>query len=174
MMTVLHKKQIVIGALVAMVGVAGYLNWKYEDTEQVDSPTVVVANSDKEERIGEATFVSNTGEDYFLSCKNNRETVRSKAVDLLKSIINNSASSQEAKAKAEEQMIDISRNIEAEGNIENLIKAKGFENAIVFINDGCVTVTVKSDGLTASETAKIKDIILGEIKNNNIKIVEVK
>lgn len=173
-MTVLHKKQIVIGALVVMVGVAGYLNWKYESTEQVDNTTVVVSETNTEERVGEATFVSNTGEDYFLSCKNNRETVRSKSIELLKSIVDNPSSTQDAKDKAQAQMLDISSNIEAEGNIENLIKAKGFENAVVFINDGCVTVTVKSDGLTASETAKIKDIILGEIKNNNIKIVEVK
>lgn len=172
-MTVLHKKQIVIGALVVMVGVAGYLNWKYEGTQQVDGDMVAVSDTNKEERIGEATFVSNTGGDYFSSCKSNRETVRSKSIELLKSISNNTSSTQEAKDKAQNEIFEISKNIEAEGNIENLIKAKGFEDAVVFINDGCVTVTVKSEGLTASETAKIKDIILGEIKNNNIKIVEV-
>ena len=89
-------------------------------------------------------------------------------------VINNANTTQEAKDKAQAQIFDISKSIEAEGNIENLIKAKGFEDVVVFINDGCVTVTVRTKGLTASETAKIKDIILGEIKNNNIKIVEVK
>jgi len=174
-MTVLHKKQIVLGALVVMVGIAGYLNWKYESDVMTSSvETDITQNEEQNERIGEATFVDNTNTDYFLSCKNNRETVRSKAVELLKSIIDNPDSTQEAKDKAQNEIIDISKNIESEGNIENLIKAKGFEEVIVFINDNSVTVTVKSDGLTAPETAKIKDIILEETKNNNIKIVEVK
>ena len=174
-MTVLHKKQIVLGALVIMVGVAGYLNWKYEGGGGNEIATVTVSeNSSENEKIGEATFVSNMDDDYFLSCRNNRETVSSKSIELLQSVINNANTTQEAKDKAQAQIFDISKSIEAEGNIENLIKAKGFEDVVVFINDGCVTVTVRTKGLTASETAKIKDIILGEIKNNNIKIVEVK
>ena len=172
-MTVIHKKQIVLGMLVVMVGVAGYLNWKYE--ANVESPSVVTVSDNQKEQevVGEATFVSNTGDDYFLTCKDNRETVRSKAIELLKTIVDNPNSTQEAKDKAQSEMMRISKNIEAEGNIENLIKAKGFSESIVFINDNSITVTVRSKGLTAPETAKIKDIIIEETKNNNIKIVEV-
>lgn len=171
-MTVLHKKQIVLGALILMVGAAGYLNWKYEANTQVSTDETLLSEN-KDETVGQAEFVSNT-DDYFLSCKNNRETVRSKALEILRSTVENPASTQESKEKAEAEILNISKNVESEGNIENLIKAKGFEEVIVFINDNCVTVTVKSQGLTAPETAKIKDIILEETKNNNIKIVEVK
>ncbi len=174
-MTVLHKKQIVLGALIVMVGVAGYLNWKYEGTTSPDSQTTVTISEDNENAtLGEATMVGKTDANYFMTCRNNREVVRSKAIEILKSTIDNPNSSQEAKSKAEKEMLDISNNVESEGNIENLIKAKGFEDVVVFINDNNITVTVKSQGLTAPETAKIKDIVIEETGNNNIKIVEVK
>ncbi len=174
-MTVLHKKQIVLGALIVMVAVAGYLNWKYEDTTTVDAPTsVTVSDTPEDETVGEATMVDNTSKDYFMTCRSNREIVRSKALEILKSTIDNPNSSQEAKDKAQNEVLSISNNVEAEGNIENLIKAKGFEEAVVFINDNNITVTVKSQGLTAPETAKIKDIVIEQTGNNNIKIVEVK
>ena len=176
-MTVLHKKQIVLCALIVMVGVAGYLNWRYEGNTSPDNTTVNVASTEKKnnnETLGEATMVSSIKKDYFSTCRSNRETVRSKSLEILKSTIDNPNSSQENKDKAQQQIILISKNVEAEGNIENLIKAKGFEEAVVFINDKSITVTIKSPGLTAPETAKIKDIVIEETGNNNIKIVEVK
>lgn len=171
-MTVIHKKQIVLGALVLMVGFAGYLNWKYEGKTDIKSASVA-ENTEKRENLGSAEFVS-SGDDYFLNCKNNRETVRSKALEILRTTVESPSTTQETKEKAEADILEITKNIEAEGNIENLIAAKGLSEAVVFINNDCVTVTIRSSGLTAPEIAKIKDIILEETKNNNIKIVEVK
>lgn len=174
-MTVLHKKQIVLAALIVMVGVAGYLNWRYEDSSIAEtSESTVVSENTENETLGEATMVSNTENNYFINCRSNREIVRSKALEVLKTTIDNPNSSQEAKDNAQKEIVNISNNIESEGNIENLIKAKGFEDVVVFINDNNITVTVKSQGLTAPETAKIKDIVIEETGNNNIKIVEVK
>ena len=158
-----------------MVGVAGYLNWKYEGNTGVNPDSAVTVSENAEEQtLGEATLVDNMSNDYFTECRVTRETSRSKATELLKSTIDNPNSSQEAKDEAQNKIIKISNNIEAEGNIENLIKAKGFEDTVVFINDDNITVTVKSQGLTAPETAKIKDIVIEETGKNNIKIVEVK
>lgn len=175
-MTVIHKKQIVLGALIVMVGIAGYLNWRYEATNEI-SPTATTSSADdqtEDEVLGEATMVSNNGGNYFEKCRSNRETVRSKALEILNSTVENPHTTQEAKDKAQNEIIIMSNNIVAEGNIENLIKAKGFSDAVVFINDKNITVTVQTKGLTAPETAKIKDIIIEETGNNNIKIVEIK
>lgn len=175
-MTVIHKKQIVLGALIVMVGLAGYLNWRYETADEM-TPTSVATSSDEnsdEEVLGEATMVSNNGSNYFEKCRSNRETVRSKSLEILNSTIENPHTTQEAKDKAQNEIIIMSNNIVSEGNIENLIKAKGFSEAVVFINDKNITVTVQTEGLTGPETAKIKDIIIEETGNNNIKIVEVK
>ena len=72
--------------------------------------------------------------------------------------------------------VSIAKSIDAEGKIENLIKAKGFEECLVYINDTKADVIVKTEGLLSSEAAVIKDIILDEteIAAENIKILEVK
>ena len=65
-MTVLHKKQIVLGALILMVGVAGYLNWRYDkNTEVANNADVAVSEENNAENLGEVTMVSKTNKDYF-------------------------------------------------------------------------------------------------------------
>ena len=60
-------------------------------------------------------------------------------------------------------------------NIENLIKAKGFEDVIVSASSNTINVIVETNGLTNAEVAQIVDVV----KNNsdysidNIKITEV-
>ena len=67
-------------------------------------------------------------------------------------------------------------NTEKEGNIENLLKAKGFSDVLVYITDDSVSVTVKTEGLTTADTAKIFDIVVAEtgISSEKIKIIEIK
>ena len=54
-MLVLKKKEIVATALVAMIGVAGYLNWSYQDVLQVSDGGEYVETGKK---LGEAQLVS--------------------------------------------------------------------------------------------------------------------
>jgi stage III sporulation protein AH len=57
--------------------------------------------------------------------------------------------------------------------VENLIKAKGFEEALVFITDHSVHVIVETEKLTDSDMAKILDIVVRETNTplDNIKIL---
>jgi len=78
--------------------------------------------------------------------------------------------------KAQEELIAIAKNIDKEGAIENLIKAKGFKDALVFINEGNVNVVVKTDGLIQTQAAQIQDIVISQtgVSADKIKIVPVK
>lgn len=69
----------------------------------------------------------------------------------------------------------IATDIETEGKIENLIKAKGFEDCMVYISEDSADVMVKTDGLLANEAAVIKDIVIQttDIPVENVKILEV-
>lgn len=164
---ILKKKQIISGALVIMIGLAGYLNYMYDDETQS-----VGANELETSNIGQVQMVSGT-QDYFSNCRLNRENSRAKAVDLLKDTIANQNVDDKTKNDAQKQILDIAKNIESEENIESIIIAKGFNDAVVFINGESVTVTVKTNELTAVDTAKIKDVVMEYINTNNIKIVEV-
>ena len=70
---------------------------------------------------------------------------------------------------------EVAKSIETEGKIENLIKAKGFDDCMVYYDTEGVDVVVKTDGLEAAQVAQMKDIILKEtsIPVENISIVEI-
>ena len=70
---------------------------------------------------------------------------------------------------------DIAKSIETEGKIENLIKAKGFQECMVYLADDKIDVLVKCSGMTDSEAAQIKDVILGEVAvpDSSISIIEI-
>ena len=68
--------------------------------------------------------------------------------------------------------------ITLESDIENLIKAKGFADCVAFLEDSSANIAVKtgSEGLSKSEVAQIRDIVInkGGVQAQNISIVEVK
>ena len=65
--------------------------------------------------------------------------------------------------------------IEKEGKIENMIKAKGFTECMVYYDTERVDVIVKTNGLLTNEVAQMKDIIIKEVTvpDENIAIIEV-
>ena len=54
-MLVLKKKEIVAAALVVLIGVAGYLNWSYQDTVRVTDGADYIETGKK---LGEAQYVN--------------------------------------------------------------------------------------------------------------------
>ena len=170
----INKKIIAMSVLGVMLGVAGYVNYTGNYIELADNE-----NSDEYIPVGEATPVSSGSitenqENYFKKAKIDKESERAQSIELLKDIVNNPNSTQEAKTNAENKLSAIADNIEIEATTESLIKAKGYENAVVHISDSAVNVVVSSSELTASDTAKIRDIVFEQTNNNNIKIVAVK
>lgn len=57
--------------------------------------------------------------------------------------------------------------------IENLIKAKGFQDAVVMIDNGIVNVIVQADKLSEEEVAQIVEIVSRQtgVSFDNIKIM---
>ena len=155
----MKKKQIVLAALVAMVGLAGYFNWSYQHSENG------VVSDTEEMELGEAKLVSGVNiskkNDFFEQSRMEKEQGRSKALESLKTISENSESSADAKKEAELKIVDMASRAEKETAAETEIKAKGFSDALVYINEGAVSVIVKSDSeLTQSDAARIQEIII--------------
>ena len=66
-MMVLKKKEIIAGALVLLIGVAGYLNWSYQDTVRVTDNDTYVETGKK---LGEAQYVNATADNVEDSQQN--------------------------------------------------------------------------------------------------------
>ncbi len=207
-MLTVKRNQIVICALVAMIGVAGYLNYidtGINDTQMVlsdnmeltplfsdnaddavtlsemyeassdevvsnDNPTISVSDATASmeigtevtanEKPGDAVFVNGTTDtSYFVQAKLDREQVRSKEKDILMEMVNSSATPEEQKSEAAEEVLELQKRIEKENAAEAMIESKGFNGVYVRIDDDTVDVVVNKPELSEQEIAQIQDIV---------------
>ena len=170
------KKWIVLSAMVLALGTALFLNWQLTDTD-----AVVKENDSQEVKvIGEAELVNGTAngnfDEFFSAARMQREASRASSLEILDAIAASADVDAEAKTSAAAEASTIARRIEAEANIESLIKAKGFAECVVMIGDDGVKVMVQSAGLLPAEAAQIAEIVTGETGEElaNVRIVEVK
>lgn len=142
------KKVIVLCSMVALLVLTGVLNFVLNgDLLSIDDPTTVG---------GDAVTT------FFSDYRTNRETARAEEMSYLDAIISSEDSSAEAKTTAEEMKQELLGNIEAELVIESLIKAKGFEDAIVTMSTENINIIVDQPELEAAQVSQILGIILEE------------
>ncbi len=186
----INKKQIIMLCLSLIVCVAVFLNWKLlQGGEYTNIQTSMDAQNETQEEnktdtentktLGQAQYVSSTAtgkEEYFTNSRLTRKQSKDEAIELLEAVVNSESSSAEAVEKANAEISSIAAKTELEGTVESLIKAKGFEDCVVFISSDLVNVVVSTDGLTQEQAAQINEIVVSQtdISASNIKIVEVK
>ena len=171
MKVTVRKSQVVLAALVLALGVAVYLNWNY-----MKSDDYIASGSNSVEQEGEAEETANYGDAYFVEARLSRTQSRDEAMDALKYMLEDANLDSATMASLTDQATALAASIETEGKIENVIKAKGFNECMVYIDENKVEVIVQSSGLTDSEAAQIMDAVLSEVSvpENNISIIEIK
>ena len=163
---ILKRKRIVLSIIAIMVLVAGYINWAY--TQPIEEAPVSAPLADTE--------VSPPENEVLKNAREARDTAREKSREMLQEAINNPATPDDGKVAAGNAINEMASAIEKEGICEGALLAKGMSDAVVFISDGKVSVSVKSAGeLTSEEIVKIKDVIIGNtgITADNIKISSI-
>ena len=176
---IIGKKHIIVACLTLILGVAVYMNYAFASVENEITADNIVADETAAEvaNYGDAAFVSAEGEsDYFAQVRLARMTSRDEAVETLSSILGGGDLSDEENATYTSEAMTLSTLSESENTIESLIKAQGFQDCVVYLNDTSANIVVKSEGLIPAEVAQIKDILLTEvtIPAENIRIFEVK
>ena len=71
---------------------------------------------------------------------------------------------QKQKDIAENEIKNINDTKNAIMVVENLFETKGFENAIVFVNNPSVNVVIKAKELTTEQVAQVQNIVQRELK----------
>ena len=184
-MMVLKKKEVIATALVVLIGVAGYLNWSYQDTIRVSDGESYLEEAKK---LGEAEFVSSPQsevadasspavlEEYFSEAKLSKDNSRSRALEILNQTATNESFDGDIRRQAQDKIVSIAENTEKETIIENLAKAKGYKNISVYIDGESVEIIVKKDNFSSDDVKTIKEIVTSELDTSakNIKIIEAK
>lgn len=191
--------------LAAALVVAVYLNWQYartgvtleedavnvaatvETEEAVSAPimdglmTEAEAVSSANKNYGEAQLVSvanNSGSKFFEEARLKRTKAHDEAMDTVQKALKSASLSAEEKKSYTQQLTGSLEDLNAENEIETLVRAKGFADCLCFLQSGRADLTVMTSGdaLTAAQVAQIRDIVLSKsnVTAQNITIVEVK
>ena len=129
-------------------------------SEKNEEKTTNVNKAEADSDAGAAVFVnSSTDTSYFGQAKLDREQSRAKQKDMLNEMLNNEKATSEQKNEATTAMLQIQKRIEKENAAEDMLKAKGFSEVYVRIDDDTVDVVVDKEKLTDTEIAQIEDTI---------------
>ncbi len=119
----------------------------------------VIANSKELQKSDTASAQKNIDVSYFVEEKMMREQSRALQVEELTQYVANENLDKEAKAKAAENLLAIQERIEKESSAEALLRAKGFREVYVRIDDNSVDVVINKENLTESDIAQIEEIV---------------
>lgn len=173
----LKKKHIAMVSLVLMLSAAVYINYLYSSgdldglmaTEKNYGDSILVGDENKDG--GTAVDVAS----YFSEARVSRQQSRDEAVQTIQNLYVSAEASEDQIASLSQKAEEIAANMELETKIESMIKAKGFNECIVYISGEYADVMVETEGLLATEAALIKEAIVQEtsVPVENISIVEV-
>ena len=172
---VLKKKHIAVASMVLMLSAAVYVNYLYAAG---DIENFVEAGKNYGDSIlvdGKTDEEITDSAAYFSEARVSRQQSREEAVATIENLYGVAEDDSEQVSVLAEKAGEIAANMELENKIENIIKAKGFEDCIVYISGEYADVMVQTEGLLPTEAAVIKEAIILEtsVPVENISIVEV-
>lgn len=139
-----------------------------QETVKKESEEAEENNSNNDE--DELLQTNNSSVDYFENSKLEREKMYSQMLETYQKILESSTISEEQKAISQNEIAKIQNTKNSIMIAENLIKNKGIDNVIIFVNDYSISVIVDAKQLGEAEIAQIQNIVVREL---NAKIEDI-
>lgn len=194
------KRNAVAATVLLFVCAAVYLNWRYAGNVG-DEVTPASQNQQGEETgehsggttkvLGDATLVGGVptivdnaavedepaaSSSYFDTARLSRQQSRDNALTLLREASAQDNVDQGVLDDANRSIQTLAGYTMLEGQVENLVIAKGYADCVAFMGENSVSIVVSAaeDGLQTEDVAKIMDIVLSETEYtaDQIKIME--
>lgn len=141
---------------------------------QTNTQEAIVPNEDEKSNNVENAASSTSSEtvetnskqtdEYFSSSKLTRDTMYSQMIETYEKILENENIAADQKTIAQTEIKNINDNKNKIMICENLIKTKGIQDSVIFINGESVSVVIRSDSLEQEQIAQIQNIINREMK----------
>ena len=188
MKTILKRNQLVILVIALVLVTAGYLNYTSmnENNENtvmtsqivaelgdatlvsstdIENEEVETTQNEEIEQIDEQVLTSATTEDtYYTSSKLERDTMFSQLLETYQEVYNNVNSTAEQRNTAISEMAKINKTKNSVMISENLIKTKGFEDVVIFVNTNSISVIIKAEEISSEQIAQVQNIISRELE----------
>ena len=200
MKSILKKNQIIISAIAIMLIAAGYMS--YTTNTKNSLQTAVLADTEQYAELGDATLVSanitqdesqnveneeldensivnyiNTSSSvsenqYFVESRLERDKMYSQMLESYQNILSNNQISDAQKEISENEIKNINNTINSIMITENLIKNKGFEDLVIFVNGDSINIIIKTKELSEEQIAQIQNIVSREL-NGDIENIHI-
>lgn len=143
---------------------------KDSESDEIKEKAVETSKEIEEQLASKENMSKST---YILDMKMTREKQRNDLSEELNEIINNPSTTDKSREEASNMKLQLIKYQDIELKIENLLSAKGFENALVYIGDSNVNVVVNKQDLSKSEAARIFDLVAeqAEVSYDKIKLM---
>ena len=186
MIKIKNKKQIFMIFISLILILMSYYLYNSNYINSMDNKVSDIENYPESTSLGDATYVSTQNvysensvndteknnvieekvekkDNYFEDSRMERDKMYAETLEVYENILSNDGMSEEQKMIAENEITVITNTKNAIMIAENLIKVKGFEDVIIFVNDGYATVVVKSDKLKKEHIAQIQNIVSSKL-----------
>lgn len=186
---IIRKRQILLSALVLILGAAVFINWYYTKPNKLPSGSdKAISDQAADENInfGDAKYVLSTDvteensalteDEYFSQAKRKRREAHDQAAEVLNDIIKDTASSPDSVENATQKLEELADSIAAESDMENLINAKLGCKCLAIINGDKTEIIVENGALNSASAVQIKEIAVrfGAVDADKIAISELK
>ena len=131
----------------------------YEENQSASGISTENQNSD----ISQPASSNNYEAEYFVSSRLERNTMYSQMIETYQGILESSTASVEQKNTSTQEITNINNKKNSIMIAENLIRNLGFEDVVIFVNEGSVSVIVKAEVLEEAQIAQIQNIVCREI-----------
>lgn len=137
---------------------------KKDEIKSNEQNTETTENAVQNEINTSTTVTENSENQYFAELRLERDKMYSQMLESYQKILSNSQISETQKEISENEIKKINDTRNAIMIAENLIKNKGFQDLIIFINGDSISIIVKAKELKEEQIAQIQNIISRELK----------
>ena len=149
----IKSNQIILFVVALMLVSAGYLSYSMRgtpvssnivsenevssigDAQLVSSNNIIDSNSLNEMSVATSSNSSSRIDDYFASSRLGRDTMYSQMIESYQNLLDNQNVSEEQKTVATQEITEINNTQNSIMICENLIKTKGFQDIVIFVNN---------------------------------------
>lgn len=197
------KRQLVLAALVVALGAAVYLNYAFSGGNAQLPATQAVASGGSRE-LGQTLMVNGSAvsgkktasaaptgknassaakntsaktaetDDYFSQARLNRQKAQDEAKETMAKVLQDTKANTTAQKDAVAKAAAITQNLLKQADIETLVKAKGYKDCVVTLNNNQCSVIVKTKTNSQDDAVVIQDIVAGQtgLSFDKIRIIE--
>lgn len=160
-----HKSRFWVSGLVGLVVILGALGvWLLTDephthfSNQSSLPVNAPAEGSSIQFQVETLKPNASGEEYFVDYRLQREQFRQESKAMLSQLLDSTV--EKSKEQAQGKWLELNTKIQKEEEIENLLKIKGFQDAVADVFPENVTLIIYAPSLTPNEVSIIQDIVV--------------